>query len=67
MAHLYEISTIQGFFESSCQHGSHDFWNLDDIVAEEDFIPCIFKITAKGLGYLNLLEAFNTPNNSANT
>jgi hypothetical protein len=57
MAHLYQVSTIQGFYESSCQPGSHDYWNLDDILAEEDFVPCNFKITAKGLGYLNLLES----------
>ena len=57
MAHLYQVSTIQGCNESSCLPGSHDSWNLDDILAEEDFVPCNFKITAKGLGYLNLLES----------
>jgi hypothetical protein len=61
MAHQYQTSTIQGFFENSCLQGSHDYWNLDDIVAEEDFVPCIFKITAKGMGYLNLMESFANP------
>jgi ribosomal protein L16 Arg81 hydroxylase len=33
-----------------------DYWNIDDILAGEDMIPCIMKEDAKNLGYLDSLD-----------
>ena len=30
-----------------------DYWNIDDILAEEELVPCTFKQDAKNLGYLD--------------
>lgn len=57
MAHLYSAQTVEGFLSRSCREGHRDFWNLDDILVEEEFVPCSFKHNAKGLGYLNLMDS----------
>jgi hypothetical protein len=59
MAHVFAQSTIEAFMQTSCLQGSNDYWNIDDILSEEEFVPCTFKVNAKGLGYLNLLESFS--------
>jgi hypothetical protein len=47
-------STLTAFLSTACDHGqSNDYWNLDDILAEEETIPCNFKVDAKGLSYLD--------------
>ena len=33
-----------------------DYWNIDDILAEEELIPCSFKTDAKHLAHLELLD-----------
>lgn len=30
----------------------NDYWNIDDILAEEELIPTVFKKTQNNLGYL---------------
>ena len=60
MAHLYSALTLDAFVSSSCSEGYRDFWNLDDILSEEEFIPCAFKFNAKGLGYLNLVDSLTS-------
>jgi hypothetical protein len=32
-----------------------DYWNIDDILAEEELVPCSFKSDAQNLGYLSAL------------
>ena len=53
MAYLSAVSTIDALVTSSCQAEQRDYWNLDDILAEEELVPCKFKFEAKGLGYLD--------------
>lgn len=57
MAHLYSALTVEGFLSRSCREGHGDYWSLDDILVEEEFVPCSFKHNAKGLGYLNLMDS----------
>lgn len=33
-----------------------DYWNIDDILAEEELIPCRFKEEGKNLGHLDALD-----------
>ena len=37
-----------------------DYWNIDDILAEEDMINCTFREDAKNLGYLESLDQKNS-------
>jgi hypothetical protein len=30
-----------------------DYWNIEDILAEEEMISCVFKEDMKNLGFLN--------------
>ena len=53
MAYLSSISTMDGLLQPSCLKGTRDYWNIDDILAEEELVPCTFKFDAKGLGYLD--------------
>ena len=53
MAYLQTVSTTEAVIGSSCLVGQRDYWNLDDILAEEEHVPCVFKFEAKGLGYLD--------------
>lgn len=32
-----------------------DYWNIDDILAEEEMVPCTFKSDAQNLGYLSMI------------
>jgi len=34
-----------------------DYWNVESFLAEEEFIPCVFKIDCKNLGYLDQAAA----------
>ena len=61
MAHLFTVSTIDAFSSGSCSATEgRDYWNLDDILAEEELTPCTFKFEAKGLGYLEQLNHLST-------
>lgn len=53
MAHLKAVSTVEALVTSTYASGQRDYWNLDDILAEEELVPCTFKVEAKGLGYLD--------------
>ncbi len=53
MSHIFGASTIEALTVPSCEKDSRDYWNLDDILAEEEHVPCTFKFEAKGLGYLD--------------
>ena len=33
-----------------------DYWNIEDILAEEELVPCIFKDNVKNLGFLESLD-----------
>jgi hypothetical protein len=58
MAYLSATSTIQGLLRQSTEKTpNNDYWNIDDILSEQELIPCSFKITATSLGYMNELEA----------
>lgn len=58
MANYTATSTLLGTLGWACDEAnSTDYWNIDDILAEEESVPCTFKIDAKGLGYLDQLEA----------
>ena len=39
-------------FDKQCS----DYWNIDDILAEEELVPCTFKEDAKNLGYLDRID-----------
>ena len=42
-----------GIVNKSCDASAPtDFWNIDDILAEEEIIPCVFKCDANGLKHL---------------
>ncbi len=43
--------------QPSALKGQRDYWNIEDILAEEEHVPCTFKHECKGLGYLDQLEA----------
>ena len=34
-----------------------DYWNIDDILAEEELVPCRFKADAKNLAFLDMMDA----------
>ena len=60
MAYIQAVSTIEALISSSADSSSNDYWNLDDILSEEDLVPCSFKFEAKGLGYLDQLNHLTT-------
>ena len=60
MAYLHAVSTVDALISSSADGTANDFWNLDDILAEEELAPCSFKFEAKGLGYLDQLNHLST-------
>ena len=41
-----------------------DYWNIDDILAEEELVPCQFKKDARGLGYLDQVDTALKQKNS---
>ena len=36
-----------------------DYWSIDDILAEEEMVPCMFKEEAKDLGFLDAIDSRN--------
>tara|TARA_B110000285_G_C14524246_1_gene337941 strand:- start:275 stop:499 length:225 start_codon:yes stop_codon:yes gene_type:complete len=66
MAYVLQKSPcIDSILLTSCQNQSKvsgiesqqsDYWNIDDILAEEELIPCEFKENGKNLGYLDALD-----------
>ena len=60
MAYILAVSTVDALVSSACDSISNDYWNLDDILAEEELVPCSFKFEAKGLGYLDQLDHLTT-------
>ena len=60
MAYILAVSTVDALVSSACDNISNDYWNLDDILAEEELVPCSFKFEAKGLGYLDQLDHLTT-------
>eukprot|EP00349_Pseudokeronopsis_sp_Brazil_P002702 CAMPEP_0202960570 /NCGR_PEP_ID=MMETSP1396-20130829/4720_1 /ASSEMBLY_ACC=CAM_ASM_000872 /TAXON_ID= /ORGANISM="Pseudokeronopsis sp., Strain Brazil" /LENGTH=54 /DNA_ID=CAMNT_0049679869 /DNA_START=1 /DNA_END=165 /DNA_ORIENTATION=+ len=54
MAYKSATSTIDGQLMASMDLAqTNDYWNIDDILAEEETIPTQFKIQAPGLGFLD--------------
>jgi len=49
-------STLAGLMQSSCDEVSGDYWNIDDILAEEEMVPCTFNVDARGLTYLKQMS-----------
>lgn len=49
-------TTLAGLMQASCseQEGfTHsDYWNIEDILAENELVPTVFKFDSAGLGYL---------------
>lgn len=37
-----------------------DYWNIEDILAEEEMIDCVFPEDSKKLGFLNHLDKNNS-------
>jgi len=60
MAYLFAVSTAEAISTTSFDPGSKDYWNLDDLLSEEELVPCTFKFEAKGLGYLDQLDHLST-------
>ncbi len=60
MAYILAVSTVDALVSSASDNISNDYWNLDDILAEEELVPCSFKFEAKGLGYLDQLDHLTT-------
>jgi hypothetical protein len=57
MAYLSAISTIDALLHFSLESPkNNDYWNIDDILAEEELIPTKFLIEAKALGFLDTVE-----------
>ena len=55
-AYISTSSTVEALVSQSChskENFHRDYWNIDDILAEEELVPCVFKVEAKGLGYLD--------------
>lgn len=51
------ISTIDGTLQYSCAgKGTRDYWNIEDILAEEEYVPTEFLVDARGLAYLDHLD-----------
>eukprot|EP00347_Sterkiella_histriomuscorum_P003072 403365697 len=66
-AHLAQVSTTEGLLQySALGKGSRDYWNIDDILAEEETCPTQFVLDAKGLGYLDHLDQINPNSVNAN-
>ena len=59
-AYMQQVSTVEALSSSTFVQGQRDYWNLDDILAEEELVPCTFKFEAKGLGYLDQLDHLAT-------
>ena len=38
---------------------SRDYWNIDDILAEEESVPVKFKVDARGLAFLGEPDQVN--------
>lgn len=62
-------STVDGLMLSSTQetNACRDYWNLDDILAEDEHVPCTFKYAARGLGYLDHLDTNLATTGAANS
>ena len=62
-------TTLSAFMQRSSpnQDGDvfGDYWNIDDILAEEEMIPVVFKKEQNGLGYLTLLNQTGKAKKSA--
>ena len=41
------------------KHLSRDYWNIDDILAEEESVPVKFKVDARGLAFLGEPDQVN--------
>ena len=65
MAQIFAASTVEALTTPSCEKDAQDYWNLDDILAEEELVPCSFKFEAKGLGYLDQLNNLSHNMNTA--
>lgn len=51
-------STLSGVLLNSCDPcTSNDYWNLDDILAEEERVPCDFKVRVRGINNLEQITA----------
>lgn len=60
-AYLSSTSTIDALLQYSCEgKGTRDYWNLEDILAEEEIVPTVISIDARGLKYLDNIETGNT-------
>lgn len=41
MAYNSSTSTLEGILLKSCEEqNNNDYWNIDDILAEEEAVPC---------------------------
>jgi hypothetical protein len=52
-------TTLANFLSQPCSSTDgltqSDYWNIDDILAEEELVPTVFKYDSQGLGYLTQL------------
>ena len=49
-------TTLSAVLQHSCEEGqsvTSDYWNIDDILAEEEPVPVEFLMDCKGLAHLN--------------
>jgi len=49
-------TTLAGFMQACCSEDEgithSDYWNIEDILAENELVPTVFKFDSVGLGYL---------------
>ena len=55
---LTSCKKVNNFNVGNQQDGmdESDYWNIDDILGEEELIPCCFKGDAKHLAHLELMD-----------
>jgi len=58
MAYLSTTSPLDGILLRNIEDPpGKDYFNIDDILAEEEMVPCEFKQKCTGLAYLDQVEA----------
>lgn len=57
-------TTLAGFMQASCSENEgithSDYWNIEDILAENELVPTVFKFDSVGLGYLTQIGKSKT-------
>ena len=50
-------SALAGILQQSCDDDfKSDYWNIDDIIGEEEMVPCVMRKDANNVAYLSQLS-----------